>query len=398
MGNFLSRLNPFSKERRGKVSDPRYWPELFGKLYGVVSQSGITVSADNAMQSSAVYACVRVLAETVASLPLQIFQRRKDGGKTLLNNHPLYYLLHDSPNRYQTSFEHREMYMGHLCLRGNAYDLIIKNGTEITELIPLHPGNMKPLLDDNGLAGYEYDKKGEKVRFTPEQIWHKKALSVDGVMGKGVVEVARDSIGLSMASEKYQSKFFANATKTSGALKLPGKLSEQAYKRLKDQWSGAYADLDKAWSVAIMEEGLEWQQMGMTNKDSQFLELRNFQIEDIARIFRVPVVLLQHQDKSSTYASAEQFFLSFIVHSIRPWLIRIEQSINKYLLTDKDRKAGIFAEHKIDALLRADIEKRYNAYAIALQNKFMNANEVRALENMNPRANGDEFVNPNIGM
>ena len=254
----LSRLNPFSKERRaeGDPNDPRHWPELFGRLYGVLSDSGITVNADNAMQASAVYACVRVLAETVASLPLQIFQRRKDGGKNLLYDHPLYSLLHDSPNRYQTSFEHREMYMGHLCLRGNAYDLIFRNGTGIIELIPLNPGAMKVLVDDKGIAGYEYTKQGENVTFPPDQIWHKKALSVDGIMGKGVVEVARDSIGLALATEKYQGKFFANATKTSGALKLPGKLSEQAYKRLKDQWSGAYTDLDKAWSIAIMEEGL----------------------------------------------------------------------------------------------------------------------------------------------
>lgn len=394
----LSRLNPFSKEKRGDPSDPRHWPELFGKLYGVLSDSGITVNADNAMQASAVYACVRVLAETVASLPLQIFKKRENGGKDLLYTHPLYSLLHDSPNRYQTSYEHREMYMGHLCLRGNAYDLIFKNGTGIIELIPLNPGAMKVLVDDKGVAGYEYTIKGKTETFLPDQIWHKKALSVDGVMGKGVVEVARESIGLALATEKYQGKFFANATKTSGALRVQGKLSEQAYKRLKEQWSGAYADLDKAWGVAIMEEGLEWVQMGLSNKDSQFLELRNFQIEDIARIFRVPTVLLQHHDKSATYASAEQFFLSFIVHSIRPWLIRIEQSINKYLITEKDRKAGIFAEHKIDALLRADIDKRYNAYAIAIQNKFMNSNEIRALENMNPRKGGDEYVNPNIGI
>jgi len=215
-------------------------------------------------------------------------------------------------------------------------------------------------------------------------------------MGKGVIEVARESIGLALAAEKYQGKFFANATKTSGVLKTPGKLSEDAYKRLKEQWDATYSNLDSAWKVAIIEQGLEWQSMGMTNKDSQFLELRNYQIEDIARIFRVPTVLLQHQDKSATYASAEQFFLSFIVHSIRPWLIRIEQSINRYLLTDKDRKDGIFAEHKIDALLRADIEKRYNAYAIAIQNRFMNANEVRALENMNPREGGEIYENPNI--
>ncbi|MDY6969978.1 MAG: phage portal protein [Spirochaetota bacterium] len=403
------------KKRSHSIDDPHYWPNIFGKLFGTSSKAGVTVNSDTAMQSGAVYACIRVIAETIASLPLNIYKKNSDNSKEIAYDHPLNDILHNSPNAYQTAFEHREMKIGQMCLRGNSYDYILRNG-KILGLIPLHPDKMRMLIKD-GKIYYEYtnidlqeqetkDKtdtdllrpKGgeEKNIFRQEEIWHTKGLSTNGLMGVSPVSLAREAIGLSLATEEYGAKFFGNDARPGGILSTPGALSEDAAKRLVKQWESMHKGSGNAWKVAVLENDLKWQQIGMTNEDSQFLETRNYQIEEIARIFRVPAILIQHPDKTMTYKSSEQFMLSFVIHTIRPWLIRIEQSINKYLLSEKDRKKGYFAEHKIEGLLRGNIIDRYNAYAIGRQNKWLSANEIRALENMNPIEGGDKYENPNI--
>jgi HK97 family phage portal protein len=373
------------------------------------SYTGIPVNADNALQASAVYACVKVLAETIGSLPLQIYRKRPDGGKDIASDHYLYPILHDSPNPYQTALEFRECQVGHICLRGNNYSEKMMFAGKVEGLIPLNPSRIETVVSDN-IIKYKYlPEQGDPRIIDADRIWHVKNFPIsnglsgsapEGLIGLSPIAAARQSVGLHLASEKYQAKVFANAARPSGALKFPvGKtLKEDALKRLKDSVATATSG-DNAHGLLVLEDGLDWQQMGISNQDAQFLELRNFQIADIARIFRVPLVLIGGAgqfDKTATYASAEQFFLSFATYTIRPWCVRIEQSANKYLLTEEDRRAGYFVEHNLSGLLRGDTQARYSAYSIARQGARMSANEIRALENMNPIPGGDEYTNPNI--
>ena len=383
-------------KRSKNIDDPRYWPNIFAKLFGFETVAGVTISPDNAMQLSAVYACVRVIAETIASLPLMIYQHTKDGGKEAKPKHPLYPILHNAPNSLQTSFEHREMYMGQTLLRGNAYDYISRDRADrILELIPLDPSKITIWIE-KGKKKFEYKPQNEKEKwFAQNEVWHKKGLSLDGYVGISPIEKAKEVFGLSKAQEEYGARFFRNNARPSGILKTPAILKTEQQEKLKESWQDAFTD-ENQQKVALMMGDLSWEQVSLSNEDSQFLESRTFQIEEIARIFRVPSILIGHPDKTMTYASAEQFMLSFVVHTIRPWLVRLEQSMNQSLLSESDRKKGIFIEHKVEGLLRGDIKSRYEAYAIARQNTWMNANEIRRLENMNPREGGDIYENPNI--
>lgn len=357
--------------------------------------SGKLVDPEKALKVSAVFACVRVLAETIASIPLKLYKRLPDGGKEVAVNNPLYQLLHDAPHPFLTSYEFREILVAHLNLRGNFYAIkqYDSNGF-LTSLIPLNPSKMDVSGDEFGIMyEYRWQKKKPQV-FLPDEIWHVKGLSTDGLVGYSPVSLARESIGLALATEEHGARLFSNGARPGGILEHPGKLKEETAKRLRSNWEDAHSGSSNAHKVAILEEGMKWQAVGMTSEDSQFIEARNFQIEDIARIFRVPSVLIGHPDKSSTYASAEQFFLSFVVHTIRPWVTRLEQSINRHLLTEKERRK-YFVEFQMDGLLRGDIASRYQAYAIGRTNKWLSANEIRSFENMNPIPGGDVYENPN---
>jgi len=372
-------------------NDP-LWKDLFSFAS---TKSGASVSPESALNVSAVFACIRVLSETIASLPLKIYQRQEKS-KEVAREHYLYSILHDSPNGWNTSYEYFETLVAHLCLRGNFYAYKRLNGAgKIGALAILNPSKMKLEIEGDKLIYlYTWDS-GKEERLKQEDIWHVKGLSTDGYMGLCPVTIARESIGLAMATEEYGARLFSNNARPGGILEHPGKLKEDTAERLKKSWQAAHAGGSNAHKVAILEEGMKWTAVGFSNDDSQFLETRNFQVEDIARIYRVPSVLIGHPDKNSTYASAEQFFLSFVVHTIRPWVTKIEQSINKYLISDKDRP-NYFAEFQLDGLLRGDIKSRYESYAIARQNKWMSANEIREKENMNPIEGGDAYENPNI--
>jgi len=399
----LNHVANFFWEKRVSIDDPHYWPTLFGKLFGTESKTGIMVNTDSALRTATVFACIRVLAETEASLPLQVFKRRKDGGKDLADGHSLYPILHDSPNHFQTSFEHREMYVGHLGLTGNAYDYIVRNGaSQILELMPMDPSQMEvELSEDKKTLYYAYkDPKGESHIYSADKIWHKKGMSYDGYVGLSPIQLMREPIGLALALESYGATYFGNFAKPAGFLSVPGKLTDDAKKKLKESWANAYSGPENTWKTAILEHGLDWKQMSISNQDSQFLDAKNYQVEEICRIFGVPSILVQHPDKTSTYKSSEQFMLSFVMHTIRPRLVKREQSMNLYLLSEKDRKEGYFCEHNIEGLLRGDIKTRYTAYEIGRRNKWLNANEIRAKENMNP-IEGDEgeiYENPNTSV
>lgn len=396
-------VNFFAKqaEKRGlNVNDPNHW--LLQALGKMGTSAGVNVTEAAALSTSAVFACVRVIAETIASLPLKIYRREGDA-KAPAPDYPLYAMLNSiGPNPWQTAPEFWEMMLGHNVLRGNAYAFKVKDGTtknNLLGLVPLDPSRMQTDTKGNSIEQaeitYSYstnDKKRVEIPF--EDIWHLKGISSDGFVGLSPLSLAREAIGLSLAAESHGSIYFKNGAKTSGVVSYPGKLKETAYERFKESVQEAISGENK-FKVLLLEEGASWSQVGMSNEDSQFLETRQFQVEDIARIFRVPTILIGHPDKTSTYASAEQFMISFVTHTIRPWLVRLEKSITKHLIAENDRRK-YFAEFLVDGLLRGDTKSRYESYAIAIQNTWMNPNEVRALENMDPRDGGEIYENPNV--
>jgi len=387
------------EERSGpSAHDPVTADHWIVQRIEAMNQAGYSVSGDQAMRQTAVFACVRVLAETIASLPLYLYKRRDDEGKDPARDHYLWPILHDSPNNFQTSLEFFEVCMGHLCLRGNAYAFIERNGAgRITRLVPLHPDRIKVKLKDAKQQELEYeytDEEGQKSILDTDDVWHQKGISTDGFMGISPIEMARRAVLLASVAEDHGVAYFQNGARASGIAKLPGTLKEPAQKRLQESLQAGMSGGNK-FRVLVFESGMEWQQLSLTNEDSQYLETRAFQVEEIARLFRVPCILIGHADKSATYASAEQFMLSFVVHTVRPWLVRIERSINKYLLTDAERRQ-YFAKFKVEGLLRGDTRSRYAAYSSAINARWLSPNEVRALEDMNPREGGDEFLNPAI--
>jgi HK97 family phage portal protein len=397
MGKIADFARRYSEKR--SISDPNHWIARLTSNFS--TKSGLSITPETALLTSSVFACVRVISETVASLPLMIYRKTSDGGKEVDESHPLYTILHDSPNPWQTKFEFFEMETSHVALRGNGYNYIVRDQVgRIKGFVPLNPGSMTVEVAgdfDEPKIIYRYRPElinvGKEELFDASEIWHIKGLSSDGITGISPLAMAREAIGLSQASEAHGALFFRNGAQTSLVATTPGKLTEDSHKRLRESIQTAVAG-DNKFKVLLLEQGLDAKAVGMSNSDSQFLETRQFQVEEICRIFRVPSILVGHSNNNSTYASAEQFMLSFTTHTIRPWVSRIEQSINKYLLSDQDRKAGVFAEFKLDGLLRGDTQSRYTAYASALQNMWMTRNEVRGLENLNPVEDGDEFENP----
>ena len=377
-------------EKRSSLSDPNNW---IAKLAQSLTKAGVDVNSQKALAVSTVFACVRVISETIASLPLMIYRRTADD-REAVRDHALYPLLHDlGPNPWQTAPEFWEMQIGHNVLRGNAYSYIIRNGAgQVVGLIPLPPDNVniETIINDfkNPQIFYSFNIMGYSgpVRIPADEIWHLKGMSSDGFTGLSPLTLARESMGLSIAAEEHGSVYFKNGAKASGIAQYPGRLKEESYQRFKKSIQDAISG-DNKFKVLFLEAGATWTNIGLTNEDSQFLETRQFQVEDLARFFRVPTILIGHPDKASTYASAEQFMISFVTHTIRPWLVRIEKSIQKYLLTEKEQ-SDYYAEFNIDGLLRGDAKSRAEFYASGIQNEWLSPDEARKKENMPPRADG----------
>lgn len=397
MGVFSRLLRLFDYEKRGSVSDPNMWINTLLGSGGYATTSGASVTADNALKTSTVFLCVKILSESIASLPLMVYRKRKSGGKDVADGHPLYSLLHDAPNDEQNSFEFREFGQAALALRGNNYTYkLINSGGEIVQLIPLMPNRMI-VKRERGVIKYTYTYDTEQnsnipkiLDINPEYIWHIKYLSTDGLTGLSPISCARESVGISMKAEEFGAMYFANAAVTSGVLEHPASLKKEAYDRLKASIQEFSAS--KKHQTMILEEGMKWQAIGLSNKDSQFLEARAFQVADIARFFNIPLILLHQADKASTYASAEQFSLNFVKYCLLPWCRRWEHSANHSLLSAWERKKGYFIEFNVDGLLRGDISTRYTSYATGRQWGWLSVNDIRSLENMNPIDGGDEYI------
>ena len=370
---FLTRL--FQTRASPKNS---FWGSATSFFFGT-SSSGKAVNEKTALQTTAVYACVRILAETIASLPLHTY-RYSPSGKEKAETHPLYYLLHSEPNPEMTSFVFRETLMGHLLLWGNAYAQIIRNGRgTILSLYPLLPNKMLVNRTDQGILYYQYEKDGQTYFLTNRDVLHIPGLGFDGLIGYSPIAMAKNAIGMAIATEEYGAKFFANGANPGGVLEHPGVVKDPA--RVRDSWNAVYQGSSNAHRVAVLEEGMKFQSIGIPPEQAQFLETRKFQIEEICRIFRVPPHLVASLDRA-TFSNIEHQSISFIDNTIIPWVSRIEQSMQRALFSETEKRT-FFVKFNLNGRLRGDAAARAAFYQTMRQNGIMSANDIRELEEMN---------------
>lgn len=367
-----------------KAADAGY-SFLFGR-----TTSGKPVNERTAMQTTAVYACVRILAEAVASLPLHVYEYQDDGGKKQVHDHPLYYLLHDEPNPEMTSFVFRETLMSHLLIWGNAYAQIIRDGAgRVLGLYPLLPDKMDVQRDDRGNIYYVYSRNSDEnpmfkeygdIRLKAEDVLHIPGLGFDGLIGYSPIAMAKNAVGMTLACEEYGASFFANGANPGGVLEHPGVLKDPS--KVRESWNSVYRGVNNAHKIAVLEEGMKYRQIGIPPEEAQFLETRKFQINEIARLYRIPPHMVGDLDKSS-FSNIEQQSLEFVKYTLDPWVIRWEQSLQRSLLLPGE-KGKYFIKLNVDGLLRGDYQSRMNGYAVGRQNGWFSANDIREMENMNP--------------
>ncbi|MDW7658131.1 MAG: phage portal protein [Bacillota bacterium] len=373
----MSIINRFFKARdKPKNTLPG---STYSFFFGSTS-SGKAVNERTALQTTAVYACVRILAETIASLPLHTY-RYTDRGKEKALDHPLYYLLHNEPNSEMTSFVFRETLMSHLLLWGNAYAQIIRDGRgQVLALYPLLPDKMTVDRTNGGEIIYQYRTDRGVYSLRREEVLHIPGLGFDGLIGYSPIAMAKNAIGMAIATEEYGASFFANGANPGGVLEHPGVVKDP--KRVRESWNAVYQGSSNAHRVAVLEEGMKFQAIGIPPEQAQFLETRKFQINEIARVFRIPPHMLADLEKSS-FSNIEQQSLEFVKYTLDPWVIRWEMSIQKALFSTAE-KQQYFVRFNLDGLLRGDYASRMTGYATGRQNGWLSSNDIRELENMNP--------------
>ncbi len=386
-------LIKFFKELLSKRTDMQK-PESWLLNRGSMSKTGLYIDETNALKISTVFSCVRILSETVASMPL-ITYRSTDKGKERAIDHSLYALLHNRPNPEISPYTFNQMVVAHMSLWGNAYCQIIFSGDgRPMEFWPLLPNKMTVVrnLITTELE-YTYTRPdGKPVLFKPRDLLHIKLLTLDGIIGLSPIGYAREAMGLALAEEEYAARFFGNGANLGGIVEHPHQISPSAYKNLKESINEQYVGLENSHRVMILEEGMKFSKLGLPPEDAQLLMSRKFQIEEIARMYRVPLHLLNSLDKA-TNNNIEQLSQEFIFYSIKPWLVNIEQEIRyKCLGIRQDR--NIFCEYLVDSLLRGDTSVRFEAYSKARERGWMSVNDIREKENMNRIEGGDTYLTP----
>lgn len=369
---------------------------IFGR-----ADSGENVDEKSAMQIATVYACVRLLAETVAGLPLHLYRMTDASGnaKERATDHPLYKLLYRQPNPEMTSFSFRETMMTHLLLWGNAYAQIIRDGKNgILGLYPLFPDNVEVDRDEHGEIYYIYHaytdevpgKQNQDVYFRYDEVFHVPGLGFNGLVGFSPIAMMKNSLGTTLAVEKYGSAFFKNGAQPSGVLEHPGVLKNP--EKIRENWTQVYGGPGNAHRVAVLEEGMQYKAISLPPEDSQFLSTRQFGVNEICRIFRVPPHMVQDLEHA-TFSNIEHQSIDFVVHTLTPWLVRFEQAIIKDLLLEEEQDT-YFPKFNVDGLLRGDYQSRMQGYATGISNGFLSPNDIRRLENMDlipAEKGGDDY-------
>jgi len=387
----MSLLTQLLQPSALNVADERYW--RMGSI-GSTAYSGVHVSPETALMSSAVWACTRLISESVATMPAIMYRRLADGGKERATNHPLYTVLHDDPNEIQTAFIFKRTMMVHALLYGGGYARITPGPRgPVDSLQPIHPDDITTeALPGGGIRYMVRGEDGVRRPVNAEDVFHLPGLSLNGVDGLSLVQYARESIGLALAAEGYSAKFYSQNARPSGILKHPNKLSPEAAQRVKESWEAAHAGLQNAHRVAVLEEGLEWIQTGMTNQDAELIAQLDWSAADIARFFNVPLHMIQLMTKSTSWGSGiEEMGIEFVVFTLLPWVKNWEELITKKLILAPQ---AYFCEFLLDNMMRGKLQDRYNAYATARNWGWLSANDVRRLENMNPIEGGDQYLRP----
>ncbi len=394
----LNPLSWFKTKATSSVDHPANW--LLSALGGE-SSSGVSVTPATAMNCAAVLAAINVLSQDIAKLPLLIYRRLPGGGREVATDHPLYPLLARKPNPYQSRFTFREQGQAHLLLRGNAYLLKVHTRGRLTALVPLNPervaiwvGGGEPFYEVARSVGCieSHYLQGLPARLSQESVIHIPGLSMDGVGGVSVIQYARETIGLALATEQYGAKLFGQGARPSGTLTHPGKLSADGASRLRDSWSSAYSGIANAGKVAVLEEGMKFEALALSNEDAQFLGSRQFSIVEIARIFRLPPHKLMDLGRA-TWSNIEQMSMEYVNDSLMPWLERWEAALEDGLLANEDRDE-YFIEHDISRLLRGDSTSRSNYIKSLFYTGGLTVNEVRDIEGRNPVEGGDRRYIP----
>lgn len=380
---------------------------LAGGFFGFLGRSaaGKIVTERNSMQVTAVYACVRVITESMASLPIHLYRYNKTGGKDKAVYHPLYFLLQNEPNPEMSAFSFYEAMTANILLWGNAYAQIIRNGRgEILGLYPLMAERMTvDRMERTGEIYYKYNKTSGDANAVSDQVYlrsyevlHIPGLGFDGLIGYSPIMMAKNAIGLGMAAEEYGSKLYENGATPSGILTHPGVIKEP--EKVRRAWHAAYGGSSKAGKTAVLEEGMTYTPISINPVEAQFLETRKFQMNDIARIFRVPPHMIGDLEKSS-FSNIEQQSLEFVKYTMNPWVTRWEQSLRRSLLS-RSEKREYTIKFNLEGLLRGDYKSRMDGYAIGRQNGWMSANDIRQLEDLDliPEEEGGDLylINGNM--
>lgn len=354
----------------------RYLAWAFG---GGTSSSGVIVNPQTAMQSAAVYSCCQVLSQSVGMLPLNVYAGDPDGARTNARDHPLWPILHDQPNEYQTSVDFFEMLVLSLCLRGNAYAYVNRTRSgRVVELLPLHPDMVRVEMTPDFSIRYQCTMPdGSFKTFVPGEIFHVRGLTLNGWLGISPIAYARESIGLALATEKFGGQLFRSGAKMGGVLEHPGKISKEAYERIKSSFDEAHSG-ENAHKTALLEEGMKFSKVSMTADDSQFLATRQYQRTEIAAIFRVPPHMIGDLSRS-TFSNSEQMFLEFVALTLMPWLNRIEKAIKRDLIEPAER-GNISAKFNPGGLLRGDAAARSAYMHNGILDGWLTRNEARAME------------------
>lgn len=375
---------------------------MFG---GVRSLSGQYVTPERAMRSAAVLACIRILCEDLSALPLNLY-RRTPQGAVLATDHPLFTLLHDTPNSWQTSMELREAMILDTLAFGQSFVEKVIGPNGISALWPLSAGRMvwvNPLdmfIPEPAPTFWRYadPRVGQRILLS-DDLWITRMLAPAGTLqGQSLILLAREAIGLALAAEEQGARLFEHGVQTDLALSHDETIDAESKKQLREAFMQRHAGSANAFMPLLLEGGLKAARIGLTAQESQYIEARQFQLGDIARIFRIPDVLLGiSQGKSSTYASAEQFFLAYVKYTLSPWCRRIEQAITRDLLATSET-ADLFVKHDTDSLTRADLQTRYAAHASGIASGFLTRNEARQMENLPTLPGLDEPLSPlNMG-
>ena len=385
---FFSGL--FRKSSSAPVTTPAELAQNIGLTYD--TYTGKRVSSQTAMRLTAVFGCIRVLSESIGMLPCSLY-KATGKGKEKATGERLYKLLSLKPNDYMTPQEFWELLTVCLCLRGNFYAYKVKALGEVVELLPLDPGCVTPSLNSQWQPVYRVTfPDGSTDILGQDDIWHVRILTLDGLVGLSPIAYAREAISLGLATEEHGSKLFSNGAVTSGVLRTEQTLSDTAFNRLKADFEERHQGLGNAHKPMILEMGLDWKSMALSAEDSQFLETRKFQLEEICRLFRVPMHLVQNTDRA-TFSNIENLGIGFINYSLVPYLTRIEQRINIGLVKES-KQGAYYAKFNAGALLRGDMKSRFESYATGINWGMFSPNDCLELEDRNPRPGGDVYLTP----